>query len=87
MTPGGGRPRDRAAAQCAAPGAARHRAQEQRRHGARQQGEDHVIYEVTQRRHAHIYISKVGLVSLIFVSLLAVVLVLVMVTMLGLRRR
>ena len=85
VTPGGGRPGDRAAAQCAAPGAARHRAQEQRRHGARQQGEDHVIYEVTQRHHADI--AKVGLVSLIFVSLLAVVLVLVMVTMLGLRRR
>ena len=88
VTPGGGRPGDRAAAQCAAPGAARHRAQEQRRHGARQQGWDHVIYEVTQRHHADTAdIAKVGLVSLIFVSLLAVVLVLVMVTMLGLRRR
>ena len=88
VTPGGGRPGDRAAAQCAAPGAARHRAQEQRRHGARQQGEDRVIYEVTQRHHADTAdIAKVGLVSLIFVSLLAVVLVLVMVTMLGLRRR
>ena len=45
------------------------------------------IMSFMKSHHAHIYISKVGLVSLIFVSLLAVVLVLVMVTMLGLRRR
>ena len=57
VTPGGGRPGDRAAAQCAAPGAARHCAQEQRRHGACQQGEDHVIYVITEASCSYLYLQ------------------------------